>query len=101
MTEFELLNVEHYDSVELPSPLTLKPIPIPRSISSPSQPLSPPEPSQDKTAPPPSEAPEVPMDYEREGGVPANSAQLGLLKRRAPEVAYYVDGWLVVCLLGC
>ncbi|KAK3563323.1 hypothetical protein QTP86_021731, partial [Hemibagrus guttatus] len=85
ITEFEMLNVEQFDSVEPSSPLTLKPTPMPRSIINPSQPLSPPEPSQDKTVPPPSEAPEVPKDNEKEGRVPANSAQLGLLKRRAPE----------------
>ncbi|XP_060735871.1 receptor expression-enhancing protein 1 isoform X2 [Tachysurus vachellii] len=80
ITEFEMLNVEQFDSLEPSSPLTLKPTPMPRSISNPSQPLSPPEPSQDKT-----EAPEVPKDSEKEGCVPANSAQLRLLKRRAPE----------------
>lgn len=101
ITEFEMLNVEQCDSVEPSSALTLKPTPIPRSISNLNQPLSPPEPSQDKPAHPPSEAPEVPKDSEKEGGIPANSAQLGLLKRRAPEVAPSLDGWLVVCLLGC
>lgn len=96
ITEFEMLNVEQFDSLEPSSPLTLKPTPMPRSISNPSQPLSPPEPSQDKT-----EAPEVPKDSEKEGCVPANSAQLRLLKRRAPEVASLLVGWLVVCPLGC
>ncbi|XP_026789836.1 receptor expression-enhancing protein 1 isoform X1 [Pangasianodon hypophthalmus] len=85
ITEFEMLNVEQFASVEPSSPLTLKPTPIPRSICNPSQSLSPPELFQDKPAPPPSEAPEVPKDSEKEGGIPANSAQLGLLKRRAPE----------------
>lgn len=89
--------MEQCASVE---PLTLKPTPLPRSISNPSQPFSPPEPFQDKPAPPPSEAPEVPKGSEKEGGIPANSPQLGLLKRRAPEVAPSLNGWLVVCLLG-
>lgn len=88
-----MLNVEQCASLEPSSPLTLKPTPIPRSISNPSQPLSTPEPCQDK---PPSEAPEVPTDSQTEGGVPANPAQLGLLKRRAPEVALALDGRLVV-----
>lgn len=94
-----MLSVEQCDSVEPSSALTLKPTPIPRSISNLNQPLSPPEPSQDKPAPPPSEAPEVPKDGEKEGGIPANSAQLGLLKRRAPEVAPSLGGWLMAWLL--
>ncbi|KAF7704363.1 receptor expression-enhancing protein 1 isoform X3 [Silurus meridionalis] len=85
ITEFEMLNVEQCDSVEPSSHLTFKPTPIPRSISNPSQILTPPEPFQDKSAPPSSEAPEVPKDNEKEGGIPANSPQLGLPKRRAPE----------------
>lgn len=90
-----MLNVEQFDSVEPSSPLTLKPTPIPRSISNPNQPFPLPELSQDKSAPPPSEAPEVPRDNEKEGGIPDNSAQHGLLKRRAPEVAPSSDSWLV------
>lgn len=87
-----MLNVEQFDSLEPSSPLTLKPTPMPRSISNPSQPLSPPEPTQDQTVPPPSEAPEVPKDSEKEVGIPVH---LGLLKRRAPEVASSLDGWLI------
>ncbi|TSN67067.1 Receptor expression-enhancing protein 2 [Bagarius yarrelli] len=95
ITEFEMLTVEQFDSVEPSIPLTLKPTPMPRFISNPSQPLSPSESSQDKPAPPPSEAPEVPKDSEKEGGIPGTSAQHGLLKRRAPEVAASVNRWLV------
>lgn len=96
-----MLNVEQCASVEPSFLLTRKPTPIPRSFSNPSQPLSPPELSQDKPAPPPSEDPEVTKDSEKEWGIPANSGQLGLLKRRAPEVAPSLHSWMVVCLLGC
>ncbi|KAI4873341.1 hypothetical protein NFI96_029091, partial [Prochilodus magdalenae] len=84
VTEFELLSREQCGTAEPPSPL----IPKPTSTSSPSftlpsQPLVPPEAFQDDLTPP--TAPEAPEDNGTEEVIPAASAQLRLLKRRAPE----------------
>ncbi|XP_036449046.1 receptor expression-enhancing protein 1 isoform X1 [Colossoma macropomum] len=86
MTEFELLSLEKRSAPEPPCPLTPKPTPTSSSpFTIPSQPLEPPEPFQDEPTQPPPMAPEVTEDNGTEEGFPANSAQLRLLKRRAPE----------------
>uniref|UniRef100_A0A8C1P0L7 Receptor expression-enhancing protein n=1 Tax=Cyprinus carpio TaxID=7962 RepID=A0A8C1P0L7_CYPCA len=83
MTEYEMLNLEQYDPIEPPGPLTPTPIPTPSQPTLP-QPepttplLSPPESFQDKST-------SQPVASEEKGEFASSASVQFRFKRRAPE----------------